>query len=498
MDTQGKSMPYLKVKQGNKWCIYKEQDGKKTGATLGCHPTEEKANKQIAALNINVKEIMKPKKLDEAVDEIETEVEEMYPSYDVIDRANVPWGAMSFDDVAAARKASELMERLEGHTSVFYTLFWRIWNNDDIPVSEKVPAWESLMADFTSAFDAEISTEESAMAELEDFAESDMGSIVRISESDKQNSDARSPLKMDIVVIQPGWGNPKDNHYYPAEVLRRDAHIFEGAKMYATDHRPEEKNVRTEVAKVERIIGFSEDGAPIGRVKVWNPDFAEDIRNREKLGELETLKCSILAKGKAKKGQIDGKDANIVEAIIASKYTNVDFVTNAGAGGRALRLVENDEEVQMEKDEDLVEVDEIEEKTTEDEIQESDDVILEEQDDEIAEDETEVIEDETGDDEVSEGDEDEPTHLAETDVFEILEKSKLPEQARERIATGNYLSEAELQSAITAEKDYIKALLGSGEPQDLGNTSAAAEKPLTDKEIAEDHQRRIDAIIFSD
>lgn len=498
-------MPYLKIKQGNKICIYKKgANGKKTGGTLGCHPTEEKADQQLAALNTNVVEgMMKQKEIEaqaESVPEpIETESEEVYRSWDMVAKADVPYGATSFADVAAAREATQLMERLEKTTAVFYSLFWNIWRDFEIPMEEKTAAWKALFDDFAGAFESEMGAEESAMAELDDLAEIDTGSIVRISESDKSNADMRAPLKMDVVVIEPGWGNPKDGHYYPAEVVRRDAHIFEGAKMYATDHRPEEKSVRTEVAKVEKIISFSESGAPIARVKVWNPDFAEDIRNRNKLNELGTLKCSILAKGRAKKGQIDGKDANIVEAIIASAHTNVDFVTNAGAGGRALQLVELEKEAPMPVEEET----QVDEETTAEKMQEAEEVTLHEQDEESAEaneestEEIESTEGETEDEEISEDEKDEPTFLAETAVSAALDNSKLPEISRNRLAKTQYITEAELATAIQAEADYIQLLIGSGEPKYLGETSAVKDTPLTDAELLEDHCKRVDAIINS-
>lgn len=46
-------MPYLIVKNKNEWCVYKEDANKKpTGDTLGCHPSEKEAQKQMAALYV--------------------------------------------------------------------------------------------------------------------------------------------------------------------------------------------------------------------------------------------------------------------------------------------------------------------------------------------------------------------------------------------------------------------------------------------------------------
>jgi len=44
-------MPYTVVKDGERWCVYKEDpDGTPIGKTLGCHASEDEANDQLAAL----------------------------------------------------------------------------------------------------------------------------------------------------------------------------------------------------------------------------------------------------------------------------------------------------------------------------------------------------------------------------------------------------------------------------------------------------------------
>lgn len=43
-------MPYVVVKQGNKWCVYKEVNNRPSGPTHGCHATKEQARKQQDAL----------------------------------------------------------------------------------------------------------------------------------------------------------------------------------------------------------------------------------------------------------------------------------------------------------------------------------------------------------------------------------------------------------------------------------------------------------------
>lgn len=172
----------------------------------------------------------------------------------------------------------------------------------------------------------------------EAIAESMGGALSLFEEVAGEQDPARAPIKVDFALIRPGWGNPKDAHYYPREMLERDAHVFEGVKMYATDHRPAEKSVRTEVAVIEKVVGFTDDGAPIGRAAIFDPDFAEATRNRAAAGHLGTLECSILATGRARRGEVDGRKGKIVEGIESAE--SVDLVTRAGAGGQALNIAE--------------------------------------------------------------------------------------------------------------------------------------------------------------
>jgi len=271
------------------------------------------------------------------------------------------------------------------------------------------------------------------------LSESASGHALALAEAQAVTGGPRAPLLMDVALITPGWGNKKDNHYYSPEVLRRDAKVFEGVKMYTTDHRPGEKSVRSEVSVVREITGFTDDGAPIAQVAVHDPDFAEATRNRKKLGTLETLECSILAAGRTKKGQApDGRKGNIVEAITSAM--SVDWVTKAGAGGHAIALAESAGGEQMAE----------EEQTTAQETEE------ESQEATLTEDG---------------GEEEEITYLAESDVKEMLEASRLPPQAQERLAEGQYLDADALKAAVEQERAYIKELTGSGKPFAQGETA---------------------------
>jgi hypothetical protein len=240
------------------------------------------------------------------------------------------------------------------------------------------------------------------------------------------------------AIAQPGWGNRKDNHYYSREVLARDAKVFEGAKMYTSDHRPGEKSVRTEVSVIKGITGFTDDGAPIANVAVHDPDFAEATRNRAKLGTLGSLECSILATGRTKKGKVGDRKGNIVEAITSA--TSVDWVTRAGAGGHAIALAESN--------------------TGGDAMSEEEQTTAQEQEQEEGAQEATLQEDSV-------------TYLAESEVKAALEASRLPRQAQSRLAEGQYLDAEALKAAVEAERAYVKELTGSGRPFAQGDTAPA-------------------------
>lgn len=271
------------------------------------------------------------------------------------------------------------------------------------------------------------------------FAESSVGHVLSLAESAIPPTERVVPLHLDVALIQPGWGNARDNHYYNSDVLRRDASVFKGVKMYESDHRAAEKSTRTWVSTVTDIVGFTDDGAPIARVSVHNKDFAERLLalNADKL--LDKMECSILASGKARKGKVDGRQGHIVESITAAE--SVDWVTRAGAGGRALSLSESQEGTMPETE-------------TQEPIQET------------------TFQEEAPDPT--------PLPLPAERARELVEATNLPEAARTRLLAAEYAEEASLQEAIQAEVTYIKELTRSGQPFAQGRSSTQNE-PVTEE-----------------
>lgn len=289
--------------------------------------------------------------------------------------------------------------------------------------------------------------------EVSEFAESGSGRAMKLVEVDQAEV---VPLHLEVALIEPGFGNKRDNHYYPKDVLKRDAKVFEGVKMYESDHGP--KSTRLWVSTVKEIKGFTESGAPIGLVSVCDPGFATRIMALEADDLLDKMECSIFANGKARKGKVEGRKTKIVEGI--TEASAVDWVTRGGAGGRVLSLSELEEESMSEEPEGT-DLDEGKKKAE--------------------------------DADFNEGDEDPQEDFLEiSEVKEALGKTNLPDASRARLSEADYQSEDELSDAIKAEVVYVKELTGSGKPFGQG-TSESGERPR--KEVLKEKDDRFDEIM---
>jgi hypothetical protein len=72
------------------------------------------------------------------------------------------------------------------------------------------------------------------------------------------------------------------------------------------------------------------------------------------------------------------------------------------------------------------------------------------------------------------------TYLAEAEIKELLEASRLPPQAQERLAGGQYLDADALKAAVEQERAYIKELTGSGKPFAQGGGTAPGEEQMSE------------------
>ena len=258
------------------------------------------------------------------------------------------------------------------------------------------------------------------------------------------------PLRMDVAFIYPGFGNKRDNHYYPAATLRRDSAQFKGLKMYESDHRASEKSTRTWVSTIEEVTGFTPEGAPIAKVVVHEPNFARRVRALSAAGQLNKLECSILASGKARKGKVEGKEAKIVEEITDAE--SVDWVTRAGAGGKALQLSESVQNTEKEVPMTGQEGEQVVEPTEETPAP------------------TEAVTEAV------------PEILAETVVLAELGKVRIPEATKTKLAKGSYTTVEELTKAVEDEVAYLKEATASGKPFEQSGEPKPTDTKLTEAE----------------
>jgi hypothetical protein len=271
----------------------------------------------------------------------------------------------------------------------------------------------------------------------------------------------RAPVVVDFQILQPGPGNKKDNHYYPAEVVKRDIHVFSGVDVFATDHKNEERSERTKVGKVlDCPARFTETDAPIAPVLIYDPGQAEKARNRADADALDTLECSIHGNGKAKEGEIDGKKYKVVESITQGRY--LDFVSKAGAGGKARNLAESEPGGHSMSEQEQTDATPVEE--------------------------VEIEEAEAAEQKPEPKQEQEPQMLGEEVVKEALDATNLPEFVKAALGERQYESDDELKKAVDAATAEVKKLSGSGAVKDLGE-SKSVEEELSPEES---EQRRKD------
>lgn len=417
--------------------------------------------------------------------------------YDSGAYVSVPSGALSFDSLDAQDEARAYAAQAEMLIGQFQSLVGNVLWADDATIPDKATAMRDLVDEFIGRLSLEPEETQQAVAsamgtdgsdvaqeiaariqdDLSDLEEAalseDRGQVMEVVAG---SGNGAGPLKMRVALIEPGIGNSRDKHLYEAEMLKRDAHVFKGVKMYATDHKQNEKSVRTEVSQIiECPVGFTPSGAPIAEVGVFDPHFAETVRNREKLGLLDGLHCSILASGKVKKNvKVGGEKVNRVEQITSAE--SVDWVTQAGAGGHALSLMEAAESM---------EANDMTKKTgTEEEVLE---------DVEESESEGQAVEAIlTEADKVDAGTTEEARELGVRETLTLLLKEDLPNATRAKIAEqAPFESEGALRKAIATEQAYLaevapkrskpKVKLGRSKPTEQAVTE---NKPIEEREMA--------------
>lgn len=154
-----------------------------------------------------------------------------------------------------------------------------------------------------------------------------------------------------IHIIRPTIGQGLGRHQYTADMLRENADVFSGWKMYIDHQSPEAKKAAGGLPRSIRDLGgrileswwdesvpaegrFGQ-GAVVGRVK----PVGQVKRLIEEDPEL--LEASIRAKAtEVHPTEIEGEQVWVVEGIRRDPPGSVDWVSEGGAGGRIADLIE--------------------------------------------------------------------------------------------------------------------------------------------------------------
>lgn len=148
------------------------------------------------------------------------------------------------------------------------------------------------------------------------------------------------PGRFRVQLITPGWGS---SGYYSEALLKKAAkdRVFaSGTQMYV-DHP-------TESEKWERPERSIRDlGAVLVTDPAWDPDAKALVAEAQvfspfasSLAEMrDAIGVSIRARGTFEPGEAEGRHGNIITAL--TEGDSVDFVTNAGRGGRIIDVLES-------------------------------------------------------------------------------------------------------------------------------------------------------------
>ncbi len=146
---------------------------------------------------------------------------------------------------------------------------------------------------------------------------------------------------LSIRIIQPGFNKGK-TRYYPEKVCERDHPIFAQRKMFIDHQTKEERRSRPERSTKDDVAQMQEtwtvNGEMFAKGPVYDPVWKAKLASMQEAGCLASQAVSICTGGIGVKGKVEGHETMIVERLIGSAQTSVDFVTYAGAGGAAVMM----------------------------------------------------------------------------------------------------------------------------------------------------------------
>jgi hypothetical protein len=326
-------MPWDVVRGGgtcraDQWAVVR-----RGGKTVGCHDSEQSAKRQLAALNVNVRESGVPKITTTAASPVETLIEQARET-GLLDEAK--YSAQQLRDLLAKGHAikndagdpsypiddeEDLGRAIRavgrggaGHNRIRKYIAGRaraMGKSDAVPDS-----WGKSGG-----------LKESALAETTPLAEAVRGTP--------------TGRRMQIQIASPGWGS---SGYYSETVLKQaaaDAVFGKDLPLYV-DHQTiseSQDRIHGERSVKDLAARFVEDArwdgtGLVAEVEVTNPAW------RPVLAEMrDHVGVSMRAIGQAEMGEAEGREGLLVQSI--DRALSVDFVAEAGRGGKVLALLES-------------------------------------------------------------------------------------------------------------------------------------------------------------
>lgn len=310
---------------------------------------------------------------------------------------------------------------------------------------------------------------ESNITDLKESRACDFLDYVNISEADVSADGS----KVKAVLIECGTNELKRRHY-PDKTIRESAAGFAGLKMYINHPTPQEEAQRPERDLKDWVATITEseyeNGKVIGTIAVhdtWLRERLADPVARNHIG------LSINTGGKVAMGKINGKDYQIVEKIVFARKNgpvSVDWVTEAGARGRVLSLIESQ---RKENSMPLENVTLVELKEARKDLVESiaKDAVAPIQT-KLAEAEAKLVEAQS---EIKSLKESKTLEAQTAEVGVLLKEAKIPEASKSRIAARFTSVVANIKesvaSAIKDEMEYVNKLSSTGKIKIEGSDS---------------------------
>jgi hypothetical protein len=311
--------------------------------------------------------------------------------------------------------------------------------------------------------------------------------------------------KREIVIplLIEGWGNAVDNNYYTAGAISNAAQrLKERKKMYLNHPKAETdtRDLKDWAASIQETwVDKLTDGrqAAFGRVKIYDNWLWERCKVAP-----EEIADSLMGKGRARKGVIDGKEGNIIEGI---EYVNsCDFVDYGGNIPFGMTyFVENDKQENNKEEDKEMKIEEITitmlKESRPELIAEVEKSVIAESDKKVLDLEAKLKEQEKANadlkNQIDSLNVKEKLALKKESISKLLKESKLPETAKTELFIGILMNCEESKKTVDGKEIVVtveeqvksliadrEAILGIKNPvTNMGDTKVKEEEAVEDQ-----------------